>query len=89
MKQKLLSLCKIIFALGFWISAVSLGTQTYQIWISKSSENVSLTSFIIFAILNTNSILFGKYVVKDKLLMWGATANLLVCTITIVLMQIF
>ena len=89
MKRNLLSLCKFIFALGFWISAFSLGTQTYQIWISKSSENVSFTTFLIFAFLNTNSILFGKYVVKDKLLMWGATANLVVCLITLGLMQIY
>lgn len=89
MKEKLLSLCKFIFGLGFWISALSFGMQAYEIMLSKSSENVSFMMFILFTILNTNSILFGKYVVKDKFLMWGAISNLIVCIITLTLIQIY
>lgn len=82
-------LCKRIFALGFWISAISFGSQAYMIIQNKSADNVSLFMFIMFALLNINSIFYSKIIAKDRLIMWGAVAGAVTCILVLSLIAIY
>ena len=82
-------ICKRIFGLGFWISAISFASQAFAIIQNQSSANVSLMMFILFTGLNINSIFYGIKIAKDSWITWGAFISLLTCILVLVLMWIY
>jgi len=66
------------FGLGFVFNASLFIPQIIKILKTKSSSNISLTTFIGFNLIQLNSAIYGYYQ-NDMILMYGSLISLIAC----------
>lgn len=73
-----------IFGLGLVINAGLFVVQGWQIYKTKTSQGVSLITFVGFCVLQLTGVLHGFFQ-RDPYLMWGMATSFLTCIAVTVL----
>ena len=83
--QWLRDIIDIIFAAGLFINALLFVPQATRIFKNKTSENLSLTMFIGFLLIQLAAVLYGFFN-NDYLLAFGYMLSVITCgTVTVLI----
>ena len=81
-------LIEFIFSFGLFINAILFIPQAIKILQTKTTQGISLTTFIGFNIIQIFTFLHG-YLHKDYLLMIGILLSFMTCSVVTVLIIVY
>ncbi|GHT94548.1 hypothetical protein FACS1894122_11270 [Alphaproteobacteria bacterium] len=79
---------EVVFGLGMFINAALFIPQAVKIHRTKNADNVSMTTFGGFCVIQFFTVLRG-YIRQDHILMFGSVLGLIFCAIVTFLIIIY